>query len=241
MGAKKGEKPHRRVEEGAVAASGLGMETTDQNADSVGLMTLASSPMADQQVNEKTADTINPNTTSAGSTEPADRSLGPAVELEPPRHKLYTTSHNRMLLSEDALGSEVQEVAASHEGVTGDEVEGGETDNEDRRAHERINDERSWVEMSEDETIMTTISASAPSVLCNHPDKDTVPTDPARQLRDPADTPDGDEHCPDKPTELPNKMEGTGGRDGDARVKMEVLRTSRGHAEVTGEISNEPC
>ena len=84
MGAKKGEKPRGRVEEGAVAASGPGMETMDQSADGVGLVTPASSPMAGRQVNEKTVDTINLNTMSAGPTEPANRSPGPAVKPEPP-------------------------------------------------------------------------------------------------------------------------------------------------------------
>ena len=69
---------------------------------------------------------------SAGPTEPADRSPEPAVEPEPPRHESYTMSHNRTPPSEDASGGEVQEVAASHEGATGDEVEGGETDDGDR-------------------------------------------------------------------------------------------------------------
>ena len=84
MGAKKGEKLHGRVEEGAVAESGPGMGTMDQNADGVGLTTPASSPMAGRQVNEKTADTINPNTTSTRPTEPVDRSPGPAVKPGPP-------------------------------------------------------------------------------------------------------------------------------------------------------------
>ena len=85
VGAEKGKKPCGRVEEGAATASGPGMETTDQSADGVGLATPVSSPMTGRQVNEKTADTINPNATSAGPTEPADRSPGPAVEPGPPR------------------------------------------------------------------------------------------------------------------------------------------------------------
>ena len=167
--AEKGKKLHRRVEEGAATESALGMETTDQSADGIGLATPASSPTAGWQVNKKTTDTINLNMTSAGPTEPADRSPGPAVKPEPPQCKLYTTSHNRTLLSEDTLGGEAQEVAMSWEGAMGDEVEGGEMDDEDCRAHKRTDNERSRrVETSEDETIMTTTSTSTPSVSCDH-------------------------------------------------------------------------
>ena len=137
MGTKKGEKPHGRVEEGTVAASGPGMETMDQNADGIGLATLASSPTAGRQVNEKTADTMNPNVMSARLTEPVDRLLGPAVEPGPPRHQLEPTSRNRTPPSQDTSGSEVQEVAMSHEIAMGDEVKDGEMDDNERRAHQR--------------------------------------------------------------------------------------------------------
>ena len=182
MGAEKGKKLHRRVEEGTATASGPGMETTDQSTDGIGLVTPASSPMAGWQVNEKTTVTINPNMTSAGPTEPADRSPGPAVKPEPPQCKLYTTSHNRTLLSEDASGSEAQEVAMSQEGAMGDKVEGGETADKDCQAHKCINNERSrQVETSEDETIMaTTSTTSTPSVSCDHPDEDIMRTDLGR-------------------------------------------------------------
>ena len=239
MGAEKGEKPRGRVEEGAVAASGPGMETTDQSADGVGLATPASSPTAGRQVNEKTADTINPNAMSAGPTEPADRSPGPAVEPGPPRRESYTTSHDRTPPSEDASGGEVQEVAASHEVATGDEVEGGGTDDEDRRAHERIDDERSRVETSEDETVTTTISASAPSASCDHPDEDAVTTDPARPSRDPEDATGNDERRPDAPTEPPDMPGGTRGRGSREGVETEVSRGPNRAAEATGGNGDE--
>ena len=194
MGAKKGEKLHGRVEEGAVTASGPGMETMDQNADGVGLTTLASSPTAGRQVNEKTADTINPNITSTRPTEPVDRSLGPAVKPGPPRHHSKPTLHNRTLPSQDTSGGEVQEVAMSHEIATGNEVEGGEMDNKDRQAHKGIDNERSQVEMSKAKAIRnqgcpttTMTSASALSALCDHLDEDAMMTDPGRPSRDPED------------------------------------------------------
>ena len=176
---------------------------------------------------------------SAGPTEPVDRSPEPAVEPEPPRRESYTMSHNRTPPSEDASGGEVQEVAASHEGATGDEVEGGETDDEDRRAHEHIDDKRNRVETSEDETITTTISASAPSASCDHPDKDAMTMDPTRPSRDPAGATGNDERRPDKLTEPPDKPEGTGGRDGEVKVETGVPRASRVHADGTGDDSAE--
>ena len=237
---KKGEKPRRRVEEGAVTARGPGTKTTDLQADGVGLATPASSPMAGRQVGEKTADTIHPNATSAEPTEPVDRSPGPAVEPEPPRCESYTMSHDRTPPSEDASGGEVQEVAASHKVATGDEVEGVETDDEDHRVHEPIDDERSRVETSEDETITTTISVSAPSASCDHPDEDTVTTDPGRPSRDPAGATGDDERRPDGPAEPPDKPQGEGGRDGDTRVETEVSEASRACAGGMGELSDEP-
>ena len=61
-----------------------------------------------------------------------------------------------------------------------------------------------------------------------------------RPSRDPAGATGGDERRPDGPTEPPDKPQGAGGRDGDARVETEVSRTLRGHAEAMGEISDEP-
>ena len=217
----KGEKPRGRVEEGTAAASGPGMETTDQSADGVGLATPASSPTAGQQVNDTTADTINPHATCTGPTRPAGKSS------EPPRQELEPKSHDRTPPSEDASGGEVHELA------TGDKVKGGETDDEDCRAHERVDDESSRVETSEDET--TTMTPHAPQSMSlegewtgqasgginkptapkmtseDHPDEDGGPTNPTRPSRDPEDATGDDEHRPDAPTEPPNMPEGTRG------------------------------
>ena len=236
----KGEKPRGRVEEGTGAASGPGMETTDQSADGVGLATLVSSPTAGRQVNDTTADTINPHATCTGPTRPVGKSS------EPPRQELEPKSHDRTPPSKDASGSEVHELA------TGDKAKGGEMDDEDRRAHERVNDEDSRVEKSEDET--TTTRPHAPQSMPLEGEwtgkasggisKPTAPEmDPTRPSRDTEDATGDDERRPDTPAEPPNMPEGTrgrGSRDGDARVKTEVSRTSRGHAEATGEISDEP-
>ena len=85
-----------------------------------------------QVVDNTTVDTTNRNATSTGSTEPAGESHEPPVESEPPRHESGTASQVRTP-SENASGGEVQGVAASHEGATGDELEGGGTDDEERR------------------------------------------------------------------------------------------------------------
>ena len=72
---------------------------------------------------------------------------------------------------------------------------------------EHINDERSWVETSEDETTTTTTSTSAQSVLHDHSDTEMV--DPPRLPRDPADT-TGDDAChPDESAEPPDDVEST--------------------------------
>ena len=232
------EKPRGTVEEGAAAASGPGMETTDQSADGVGLATPASSLTASQAVDNTTADPANHNATSAGPTEPVDESPEPPVTSEPPPHEPDTTSRDRTPPSEDASGGEVQEVAASHDGATGDKVEGGEMDDKDGR-----------VETSEDET--TTATPHAPQSMSLEGEwtgqasggisKPTaLETDPTRPSRDPEDATGDDERRPDAPTEPPNMPEGTkgrGSRDGDARVETEVSRTSRGHAEGTGDSS----
>lgn len=231
MGAEKGEKPRGRVEEGAVAASGPGMETMDQSADGVGLATPVSSPTAGRQVNEKTADTINPNATSAGPTEPVDRSPGPAVEPEPPRQESETTSQDRTPPSEDASGGEV------HELVTGDKVEGGETDDEDSR-----------VETSEDEIMATRPHAPQSMSLegewtgqaSGGISKPTAPeTDPTRPSRDPEDATGNDERRPDAPTEPPDMPGGTRGRGSREGVETEVSRGPNRAAEATGGNGDE--
>ena len=199
-----------------------------------------------QQVHKETADIANPHTTCTGPTRPAGKSS------ELPRQELEPKSHDRTPPSEDASGGEVQEVAASHEVATGDEVKGGETDKDECRAHERVNDKDSRVEKSEDET--TTMRPHAPQSMPLEGEwtgqasggisKPTAPeTDPTRPSRDPEDATGDDERRPDAPTEPPNMpegMRGRGSRDGNARVETEVSRTSRGHAEATGEISDEP-
>ena len=124
-------------------------------------------------------------------------------------------------------------MAASHEGAMGDEVEGGETDDEVRRAHERVDDEDGRVETSEDET--TTTRPHAPQSMLLEGEwtgqasggisKPTAPEmDPTRPSRDPAGTTGDDERRPDGPTEPPDKPQGAGGRDGDARVETEMSR-----------------
>ena len=72
-----------------------------------------------------------------------------------------TTSQVRTPPSEDGSGGEVQGVAASHNRATGDEVEGGETANNEKRwARNYIDAQAGRVEMSEDETTATTPTTS---------------------------------------------------------------------------------
>jgi hypothetical protein len=153
--------------------------------------------------------------------------------------------------SKDASGGEVHEVAASHEGATGEGLKGGEeNDDEESRALERVDNEDSRVETSEDETTTTRPSApqSTPlegectgqtgggdseSAACemDHPEGDDGSTNPTRPSRDPADATGDDEHRPDAPTEPPDMPEGTRGRGSWERVETGVSRASR---EVEG-------
>ena len=72
--------------------------------------------------------------------------------------------------------------------------------------------------------------------------KPTAPeTNPTRPSRDPEDTTGDDERRPDAPTELPNIPEGTGGRDGEARVKTAVSEASTESAGGTGKNRDESC
>ena len=107
VGVEKGKKPCGRVKEGAAAASELGMETTDQRADGIGLVTLASSPL--------------PRDDTVALTET------PPVESEPPQHELETTQPIQTLHNTGS-SREGQGVAMSHKEAVGDEVEVGEVD-----------------------------------------------------------------------------------------------------------------
>ena len=148
-------------------------------------------------------------------------------------------------------------MAASHELATGDEVEGGETNDEESRAHEHVDDETSRVETSEDETTETT-DTSASSMSCDYPDKYAETTDPTRPSsdpgdttttsasarsmsrdhsdaettpsRDPVDTADNDTRHPDEPAEPPDDAESTREQGGAERVEVATPETSRGVA-----------
>ena len=142
-GGKKGAKTHGRVEEEAAAAPrGQGTVATAKTTDGVSLATPASSPVPrnDEVVLTKI----------------------PPIKFQPPQHKLETmqpiwTPHDT------GLSGECQGVATSHREAVGDEVKGGETNDEVRRAHKHVDDKDSRVEMSEDKT--TTATPHAPQSM----------------------------------------------------------------------------
>lgn len=72
-------------------------------------------------------------------------------------------------------------------------------------------------------------------------------TDPLRPLEDPADVTSNNKCHPDKPTEPPNKPEGTGWQDGKWSIekvksrKREVSRVSIKGTEAVDDNSDEEC
>ena len=299
---REGRKPCGKVDEGAASVRGLGIKTTDLQANGVGLATPASSPQDNQtfvkltkphenvlttmlqrapcdershgedqsmagieqgggvdeepsqQVDEKTTDTENPKMERAGPMRPADSSLNLPVEFQPPRHGLETTQPIRTPHDMGSSG-ECRGVATSHREAAGDEVEGGEMNDEVRRAHKRVDDEDSRVETSEDETTTVTpdipqstplegewikqasggsskptahetTSTSTRSTLCDHPDEDAGQTNPPRPTEDPGDATDDDARHPDKPTEPPDDTESARVQDGEERVGARWSRVS---------------
>ena len=180
-----------------------------------------------------------------------------ATPFQPPRHESETTQPIRTLHDMGSSG-EGRGVASSHREAAGDEVEGGETNDEVRRAHKRVDDEDSRVEMSEDKTTTATPhapqstplkgewigqtsdhqsakSASARSASRDHPDLDeNVETrNSPRPPEDPGDATDDDVRHPDEPTEPPDDAESARVQGGEERVKADV---SRGRADETAEL-----
>ena len=133
-----------------------------------------------------------------------------------------------------------------------DEVESGETADEECRAPERV-DETSRVETTtttpdqakatrdQGQTPVTT-SASARSASRDHPSDMETTTDPSRPSEDPADATGDDERRPEEPTEPPDKPEGMGWRGSKQRVgevELRVSRVSTEGAETAGDNGDE--
>ncbi|KAI9571094.1 hypothetical protein HD554DRAFT_2169478 [Boletus coccyginus] len=109
---REGEKPRGRVDEGAAAASGPGMETTDQSADGVGLATPASSPTASREVDNKTVDMTNLSATCAKPSEPMDASRNPQDQLLEVRAggKVETADERAEMTGEESSETAVDDV-----------------------------------------------------------------------------------------------------------------------------------
>ena len=141
-------------------------------------------------------------------------------------------------------------MATSHREAAGDEVEGGETNDEVRRAHKRVDDEDSRVETSEDET--TTATPHAPQSMplegewieqtsggtaeltvreLDHPDENAETRNLTRPPEDPGDATDDDVRHPDEPTEPPDDAESARVRGSEERVEARVSRAPRGRAD----------
>ena len=135
-GGEKGTKLRGRVEEEVAAAPrGPGTVTMARTTDGMSLATSASGPT------------------------PRDDKVvltgKPPIEFQPPRHESETTQPIRTP-HDMGLSGEGRGVAMSHREAAGDEVKGGETNDEVRRAHKRVDDEDSRVETSEGKTTTAT-------------------------------------------------------------------------------------
>ena len=149
-------------------------------------------------------------------------------------------------------------MATSHREAAGDKVEGGETNDEVRRAHKRVDDEDSRVEMSEDETTMATPHAPQSMPLegewieqtsggtaeltvrkLDHPDENAETRNPTRPPEDPGDAMDDDARHPDEPTEPPDDTESARVRGGEERVEMMVSKAPREDPKGAGDGDEE--
>ena len=98
---------------------------------------------ASWQVTEMTADTVNPNVTSTGSTRPEGMSYNPPDQLpstslkggraepsnelsEVPMDKMTSTTQPMWKEQDDRSSGEVHEVAKSHEEAVGEDIEGSQ-------------------------------------------------------------------------------------------------------------------
>ena len=139
--AEKGAKSRGRVdEEEAAAPRGPGTVTTARTTDGVSLATPASGP--------------TPRDDNVALTEKLP------VESEPPLRKQSNTTQPIWMPHDTESNGEGQGMAMGHREATGDNVESGKMNDEEHRAHGRVDDEDSRVETSEDKT--TTVTPDTP-------------------------------------------------------------------------------
>ena len=103
------------------------------------------------------------------------------------------------------------------------------------RAGHRAGGVVEMAKVTQDQGHLTKTSMSAPSASRNHPADDAKKTDPGRLSEDSGDMMDCNECCPDRPTEPPDRPEGTMGQ----RVKTRVLEALRGIEDGPGKDGNE--
>ena len=164
---KKGQRAAKRVSKDEAAARRPGTVTTAKTTAGMSLATPVSSPepdMASWQVDNPTADAVNPNATCAGPTRPADELSNPpealpstsleggsrtgtSDELGRVPNDETTITQSTWMPRDESPSREVHGVARSHEEAAGVDVEGGEAsertrtgDDEERQVRERIDD-----------------------------------------------------------------------------------------------------
>ena len=232
---RKGQRAAERVSKDEAAARRLGTVTTAKTTASMSLATPVSSPetnVASWQVDDQTTDAANPNATCAGPTRPEDESSNPpeallstslkggswtgaSDELRKVPVDETTTMQPTWMPRDTELSGEVHGVVKNHEEVVGDDIEGGEAgerthtgDNEERRAHERIDD-------GDSETASRQVNDKATDTPNPHA-KCTGLTRPVGTLHDPADELSGEREggrvAKSEPEAVSMPIEGRSGR-----------------------------
>jgi hypothetical protein len=225
-----GTKSRGKVGEGAGAASGPGMETTDQVADGVSLATPASSTLPQDDTVVLTEIT------------PVESTTTPPVR----------TPHDK------GSSGEGRGVAMSHEGAVGDEDDEEcralkRVDDETSRVETSEDETTTTIPETphapqstplKGECTGLTSGGDSESAACetDHPDDrdDAKSTNHSRPSEDPADATGDDERRPDAPTEPPDMPEGTRGRGSWERVEMGASREVEGGPADDGDEGRRP-
>ncbi|KAG8216226.1 hypothetical protein J3R82DRAFT_8264 [Butyriboletus roseoflavus] len=212
-------------------------------------------PPSGQQVDDKAADTPNPNATSTGPVEPA----GPCDSLshgvicgvtvdalswglcdfsETSTDETAATTTANVSMGANARTSYSASLAGERDGqATTDDA--GADNSEDETTS--IPDAPQSMPLGGECTGRRKTGANARST--SHDRHQPDESDESRPSEDPADTTGDDERHPDESTELPDKPEGARWRSGELRagtVESKIPGEPR-CAEAMGEISDETC
>ncbi|KAI9569120.1 hypothetical protein HD554DRAFT_2171559 [Boletus coccyginus] len=202
---------HGKVDEEAAAVKGLGTETTAEMTDSRSLTTPVSSQeleTASQEVNNKTVNTMNLNTTCAKSLELMNTSHNP--QDQPLRAQAGRTVEMAEMADEE--DGEMAEMSGQVTGVR-------RATNVNHYVHQAQGDLQGPDQGHKD-------NGDAKSMNGPRPPEDT------------GDAMGDDEHHPDTSTELPDQPAGTRGQGGKVWVETRLPGMSRSAKEGAGSNNN---